>query len=64
MAKAEVTTRLIEGEEYHGRYTWSCEKCGDERHYDGFNPDEMDINYCPACGLKITEYVALVEDEE
>ncbi len=61
---AVKTTRLIEYEQEYGCGLWKCEKCGDERHCDDFTPEEVGVKYCPACGLKITEYVALVEDEE
>jgi NAD-dependent SIR2 family protein deacetylase len=61
-----VTTRLIEvnmgcwGEDL----AWECEQCKESWVYIEGLPKDTNVNYCPACGKKITEYVGYVEEED
>jgi len=49
------TTRLIEQDTWDDDNTWKCEGCGEEWYWEG-HPKGY-VNYCPACGRKVAEYV-------
>ena len=57
-------TRFIEVDMYHGDMAWECEECKAVWVYSDGTPNECNVNYCPNCGRKITEYVEYVEEDD
>lgn len=52
-------TRWIENDPWTCHY-WECEQCKEDWSWEG-HPREHNINYCPACGRKIVDFVDYVD---
>lgn len=53
------TTRFIETQMGPDSFAWECEICKDDWICTEGTPDENNFRYCPMCGAKVVEYVAL-----
>ena len=52
------STRFIQDTNYE-MFWWLCEQCKEEYLWD--SPRETNLNHCPGCGRKITEFVDYVD---
>jgi len=57
------TTRYVEQDLGHCSFAWVCEQCDDTRCFDYPLPEDIDFNFCPKCGRKITEFVKYQEED-
>ncbi len=36
---------------------WECQNCKVAWQFEYDGPEENELNYCPKCGMKITEFI-------
>jgi rubredoxin len=42
---------------------WECSECNLLWNIENGTPEENEMNYCPKCGKKISEYISLEESD-